>query len=88
MFGATLRIKSFAPNLTILQDITFQSQMALFQVQLPSSHPPPLKATFSVSVKKDNLEYLTLFGILISRPSYCNGLTLRYFPKCFFLNCF
>lgn len=80
-------LNSFAPNLTILlQDITFQSQMALFQVQLPPSHPSTRKATFSVFVKEDNLAYLTLFGILTSRPFYC--LTLGYFPKHFFFNCF
>lgn len=62
--------------------------MALFQVQLSPSHPPPLKATFSVCRKEDNLEYLTLFGILTSQRSYCNSLTLGYFPKHFFFNYF
>lgn len=86
MFEATLKINSFAPNLTILlQDITFRSQMALFQVQSPHPHPPCLKATFPVFVKEDNLEYPTLFGILTSQPFYCTRLDFAFLSKAPFL---
>lgn len=76
-------LNSSTPTLTsLLQDITFQSQMASFQVQFPS---PTSQSYLFCLLKEENLEYLTLFGILISQPSYYASLTLDYFPKPLFI---